>query len=58
MYHLSPNQKQIIADILIKLLADEHLLYLKTRNAHWNVEDQISTQFMFISRSCITNYRL
>lgn len=35
---LSPEKKQKIADILIKLLADEHILYLKTRNAHWNVE--------------------
>lgn len=26
-----------IAGILAKLLADEHVLYLKTRNAHWNV---------------------
>lgn len=31
---LSPEKKQKIADILIKLLADEHILYLKTRNAH------------------------
>lgn len=38
MYHLTANQKQEIAAILIKLLADEHILYLKTRNAHWNVE--------------------
>ncbi|MEG1199281.1 MAG: ferritin-like domain-containing protein, partial [Algoriella sp.] len=35
---LSPENKKKIADILIKLLADEHILYLKTRNAHWNVE--------------------
>lgn len=35
---LSPENKGKIADILIKLLADEHILYLKTRNAHWNVE--------------------
>jgi starvation-inducible DNA-binding protein len=27
-----------IADFLNILLADEHLLYIKTRNAHWNVE--------------------
>lgn len=27
-----------VADILNRLLADEHLLYIKTRNAHWNVE--------------------
>ncbi|WP_121811741.1 Dps family protein [Mucilaginibacter kameinonensis] len=27
-----------VAEILGKLLADEFTLYLKTRNAHWNVE--------------------
>jgi len=26
-----------VADTLNKLLADEHVLYIKTRNAHWNV---------------------
>lgn len=28
------------AEILNKLLADEHVLYVKTRNAHWNVEGE------------------
>ena len=27
-----------VADALNKLLSDEHVLYIKTRNAHWNVE--------------------
>ena len=27
-----------VADSLNRLLADEHILYIKTRNAHWNVE--------------------
>jgi starvation-inducible DNA-binding protein len=27
-----------VAHSLNKLLADEHVLYIKTRNAHWNVE--------------------
>ena len=27
-----------VADVLNKLLSDEHVLYIKTRNAHWNVE--------------------
>ena len=27
-----------IAEILDKLLADEQVLYIKTRNAHWNIE--------------------
>jgi len=35
---LTPKQTEILAGILEPLLADEFLLYLKTRNAHWNVE--------------------
>jgi starvation-inducible DNA-binding protein len=35
---LTPKQTEIIAKILSPLLADEFLLYLKTRNAHWNIE--------------------
>lgn len=27
-----------VADLLAKLLADEFVLYTKTRNAHWNVQ--------------------
>lgn len=27
-----------VAQSLNKLLADEHVLYIKTRRAHWNVE--------------------
>src|SRR5690349_732576 len=27
-----------VAEALNKILADEHVLYIKTRNAHWNVE--------------------
>jgi starvation-inducible DNA-binding protein len=38
MNFLSKEQVNKIADILKQLLADETLLYLKTRNAHWNVE--------------------
>ena len=30
------NRKQV-ADKLQKLLADEHVLYIKTRNYHWNL---------------------
>ena len=29
--------RQTIADQLSKILADEYVLYTKTRNAHWNV---------------------
>lgn len=35
---LTPKQTEILAEILEPLLADESVLYLKTRNAHWNVE--------------------
>lgn len=31
------NRQQVVNQ-LVKLLADEFLLYTKTRNAHWNVE--------------------
>lgn len=33
------NEKDLtaIVDVLHKLLANEHLLYIKTRNYHWNV---------------------
>ena len=35
---ISPANLQSVATELCKLLADEFLLYTKTRNAHWNVE--------------------
>lgn len=35
---ISTNNRQSVADELSKLLADEYVLYTKTRNAHWNVE--------------------
>lgn len=35
---ISPANLQAVAGELSKLLADEFLLYTKTRNAHWNVE--------------------
>jgi len=35
---LSPKQTEVIAEVLEPLLADEFVLYLKTRNAHWNLE--------------------
>lgn len=35
---ISENNRQAVADQLAKLLADEFVLYTKTRNAHWNVE--------------------
>jgi starvation-inducible DNA-binding protein len=35
---IKPADSVKIADVLNNLLADEHVLYIKTRNAHWNVE--------------------
>lgn len=35
---LSDNDLKEVATILNSLLADEYVLYTKTRNAHWNVE--------------------
>lgn len=37
---LRPEQLAESAEALNRLLADEHVLYVKTRNAHWNVEDR------------------
>lgn len=34
---IEQDARQQIADSLNKLLADEHVLYVKTRNYHWNV---------------------
>lgn len=35
---IKEKDTQAVAAILNKLLADEHVLYVKVRNAHWNVE--------------------
>lgn len=35
---IADNHRQAIANQLIKILADENVLYIKTKNAHWNVE--------------------
>ena len=35
---IKPENSVKVADSLNKLLSDEHVLYIKTRNAHWNVE--------------------
>jgi starvation-inducible DNA-binding protein len=32
------NHRQAVSNVLAKLLADEYVLFTKTRNAHWNVE--------------------
>jgi starvation-inducible DNA-binding protein len=36
--HISDAHTQAVALLLNKLLADEHVIYLKTRNYHWNTE--------------------
>ncbi|MGB7395723.1 MAG: DNA starvation/stationary phase protection protein [Pricia sp.] len=35
---ISEENRQAVADVLSKLLADEFLLYTKTLRAHWNLE--------------------
>ncbi|MDY7396079.1 hypothetical protein UMM65_12585 [Aureibaculum sp. 2210JD6-5] len=35
---ISEENRQAVANELAKLLAEEYILYTKTRNAHWNVE--------------------
>jgi len=35
---ISEKNTQAVAERLNKILADEHVLYTKTRNYHWNVE--------------------
>src|ERR1700735_4385209 len=35
---IRPKNLQAVATELTKLLADEFVLYTKTRNAHWNIE--------------------
>lgn len=35
---ISEENKKAVSAQLAKLLADEYVLYTKTRNAHWNVE--------------------
>jgi len=35
---ISDTNRQAVADQLSKLLADETVLYIKTKNAHWNIE--------------------
>lgn len=35
---ISESNRQAVVNELSKVLADEFVLYMKTRNAHWNVE--------------------
>ena len=36
---IKDSNRQAVAQELDKLLADEYVLIIKTRNAHWNIED-------------------
>ena len=35
---ITDSNRQAVSNELAKLLADEYVLYTKTRNAHWNIE--------------------
>lgn len=35
---ITESNRQAVANTLIKVLADENILYVKTKNVHWNVE--------------------
>ena len=35
---ISDKNSKEVASVLNKILADEYLLYTKTRNYHWNIE--------------------
>ena len=37
---ISIENRRAVSELLAKLLADEFVLYTKTRNAHWNVEGE------------------
>jgi starvation-inducible DNA-binding protein len=41
---LSDKNSKEIAGVLNKILADEYLLYTKTRNYHWNIEGSNFTE--------------
>ncbi|MCG2617479.1 DNA starvation/stationary phase protection protein [Terrimonas sp. NA20] len=42
---ISEKNRQAVAEQLNKLLADEHVLYNKTRNYHWSVEGPSFMEF-------------
>ena len=42
---ISDKNRQAVASALNKLLADEHILYNKTRNYHWSVEGPSFMEF-------------
>ena len=44
---ITPEHLAEVAHSLNRLLADEHVLYIQTRNAHWNIE---GSDFLTIHR--------
>ena len=45
---LEKKQTEHNAEVLNKLLADEHVFYIKVRNAHWNlISEDFHTQHLF-----------
>ena len=42
---LAPNSRQKVIDILGNILADQYILYTKTRNYHWNVTGEDFVQY-------------
>jgi DNA-binding ferritin-like protein len=57
MHHhtgLAEEQRQGIVNLLTVLLADEYVLYTKTRNYHWNVGGHNSMTCISSLRSSIT----
>lgn len=42
---LSPKSRQKAIDILGNIIADQYVLYTKTRNYHWNVTGEDFTQY-------------
>jgi starvation-inducible DNA-binding protein len=35
---ITDNNRKAVATALAKVLSDETVLYIKTKNAHWNIE--------------------
>lgn len=45
---ISETNRKEVANVLSKLLADETVLYIKTKNAHWNIEgDDLYEKHLF-----------
>ena len=42
---ITEKNRQAVADALNQLLADEHVLYNKTRNYHWSIEGPSFMEF-------------